>query len=420
MKAYLSVTARRYAFCVYPVTLANDGNLMKQHLLLLILVGLVSSKLWAFNGALKSSISLNFYSEQVSIDFSTDMLQARCSKVEDQMLLDYYRQLEKTDYRTLLNNLQQQQKQFNLNDWLFFQLMRNSVQEIFRQKSGLEQELACWFLLSQAGFDTRLTYLDQRVFVYVYSKDEVFEVPMIEEKGRTYVNLTSMQIGKKPATLYMLEFSPRPSGKAFSFSLQKFPKFQSQAAVRPLSFVYKGAVKRIDVTYDQTLVHLMRQYPLIAENEYLKFPMSPLLQASLVPAFQKLLSDKTPAQALELLLGFTRSSFAYKEDRESFGRSKPMIPDELFAYDFSDCEDRSALFYAMVKELLDLPMIIMAYPNHVTVAVALEDAINGKFVEASGRRYYICDPTGPVNSTAIGIFPNTYETMTFDIILKHK
>lgn len=393
---------------------------MKQHRLLLTLICCANSLLLAANNAPQSSISLAFYSEQLRIDFSTDMLQARCSKVEEQMLLDYYRQLEKTDYRTLLNNLQQQQKQLNLNDWLFFQLMRNSVQAIFRQKSALEQELACWFLLSQAGFDTRLTYLDQHVFVYVYSKDEVFEVLMIEEKGRTYVNLTSMQTGKKPATLYLLAFSPRPSGKTFSFSLEKFPKFQSQTATRQLSFMYKGAVQRMEVTYDQTLVNLMQQYPLIAENEYLKFPMSPLLQASLVPAFQKILSDKTTAQALELLLSFTRSSFAYKEDRENFGRSKPMIPDELFAYDFSDCEDRSALFYAMVKELLDLPMIIIAYPNHVTVAVELEDTVNGKFVEANGRRYYICDPTGPVNSTAIGIFPNSYDKMTFDIVLKHK
>ncbi|MFN7117277.1 MAG: hypothetical protein ACK4TA_10795, partial [Saprospiraceae bacterium] len=160
--------------------------------------------------------------------------------------------------------------------------------------------------------------------------------------------------------------------------------------------------------------------PLIAEQEYLQFPMSPLLEASLVPTLQQLISDKTPVQALELLLGLTRSSFAYKEDRENFGRSKPMIPDELFAYSHSDCEDRSALFYALVKTLLDLPMIVIAYPNHVTVAVAIQEAVRGKFVEASGQRYYICDPTGPVNSTALGIFPAEYEKLAYDIVVKHK
>ncbi|MFN7117276.1 MAG: hypothetical protein ACK4TA_10790, partial [Saprospiraceae bacterium] len=219
---------------------------MKQQLLLLSLLIAFNEGLLAFNGAPQSPISLAFYSEQISIDFSTDILNAQCTKVDEKSILNFYRQLEKSDYRTLLTNLQQQQKHLNLNDWLFFQLMRNSVQEIFRQKSSLEQELACWFFLSQAGFDTRLTYLDQRVFVYVYSKDEIFEVPMIEEKGRTYVNLTSLQTGKKPATLYLLEFAPHPNGKAFSFSLSKFPKFQPQAATRQVSFTYKGTVQQLD------------------------------------------------------------------------------------------------------------------------------------------------------------------------------
>lgn len=393
---------------------------MKKLNLLFVLAVYTPSWLLAFGGSAKSSIALAFYSQEVNIDFSTDMLTAHCAKVEEKEIIAYYRQLERTDYRTLLRNLQQQQQQLNLNDWLFFQLMRNSIQEIFYQKSNLEQELTCWFLLSQAGYDTRLTYLEDRVYVYVYSQDEIYEVPMIEEKGRTYINLTSLQTGKKPATLYLLDFAPRSSGSAFSFSLKKFPKLVSKVSTRQINFVYKGAVQKLEIQYDQTLVDMMKQYPLVSEQEYLQFPMSPLLEASLLPALQQLISDKTPQEALELLLGFTRSSFAYKEDREFFGKSKPMIADELFFYPYSDCEDRAALFFALSKKLLDLPMIILAYPNHITVAVALDAPVRGVSVGYQGKQYYICDPTGPINSTAIGIFPATYEKQPYDIIVKYK
>ena len=389
--------------------------------IILVVFFLIGVKVWllASPDALKSSIPLSFYSEHLNIDFSTDILNAHCSKVEEKYILEYYRQLEKTDYRTLLDNLRQQQQHLQLNDWLFFQLMRNSVQEIFGQKSALEQELASWFLLSQAGYDTRLTYLDQQVFVYVYSQEEIFEVPIIEEKGRNYVNLTSLQSGNKPGTLYLLNFAPRPDGKAFSFALDKLPRLQSQVATGKVQFLYKGIFHQLEVQYDQTLVDMMKQYPLISEKQYLAFPMSPLLEASLLPQLQKLLADKTPRQALELLVGFTRSSFAYKEDRQYFGKSKPMIPDELFFYPYSDCEDRSALFYALVKKLLDLPMLILAYPNHITVAVALDEQVQGVSVESDGKKYYICDPTGPINSTAIGIFPEEYANVPFEIVVRN-
>lgn len=378
------------------------------------------SALSAHDMPAKNSIALQFYSEQLNVVYNIDMLTARCTKVEEKNIMDFYRQLEKTDYRTLLDNLQQQQLELQLNDWLLFQLMRTSVDEIFQQKSELERELICWFLLSQAGFDTRLTYLGQRVFVYVYSNEEIFEVPIIAEAGRNYVNLTSISTTSKPETLYLLNFAPRAKGKVFSFAFKKVPKLRAQISTRTLHFKYKDISYQIEAQYDQTLVELMRKYPLIGEEEYLKFPMSDALSGSILPQLKTLLQDKSPRQSLELLVAFTRSCFEYKEDREVFGRSKPMIAEEVLYYEYSDCEDRSALFFGLVKELLGYPMVVLAYPNHITVGVALEEKGSGVFVETKGKRYYICDPTGPVNSAAIGIFPEDYAKMPFEIVLQYK
>jgi hypothetical protein len=119
------------------------------------------------------------------------------------------------------------------------------------------------------------------------------------------------------------------------------------------------------------------------------------------------------------LVSFTRSSFQYREDKDYFGYSKPMIADEVFHYPFSDCEDRSALFFRLVKETVDLPMIIVAFPDHLTIGVALDEEI-GEPISYRGRNYYICDPTGPVNSTDIGVFPNGYRNSDFEIIGNYK
>ncbi|MBK7872260.1 MAG: hypothetical protein IPJ74_17090 [Saprospiraceae bacterium] len=391
---------------------------MKRIIWSMLLLGYVAPPLLAT----KTSIAVAFFSENITIGYNTDMLAATCSAIDEKGIVQFYRQLESKDYRTLLNDLNQKKTELQLNDWLCYVLMRNSVKQIFQKKSRSEQELICWFLLSQMGFDTRLTYLDQRVYVYVHSQDEVFEIPMIEDKDRNFVNLTnsdSSAPGKQEA-LYLLNFKAQPKGNAFSFYLKTLPKLSPQLNKKLIKFKYANQPIQLEVEYDKAMVEMMEHYPLIAEREYLELPLSLALSNSLLSGFQDLVKDKTPKQALELLLAFTRSSFEYKEDKEYFGRSKPMIADEVFFYPYSDCEDRSALFYALVRELLDLPMIVVAFPDHLTVAVSLEEELPGAVISYQGRRYYICDPTGPVNSSEIGIFPKSYEKSDFEIISHYK
>lgn len=378
--------------------------------------------LWAINSPLVSTVEVTFYSERVKLSYNPDMLTATCGGVDEKNIVSFYRQMERKDYRTLLDGLYQKKQELQLNDWLFYQLMRQSIGELFQQKRPLEQELTCWFLLSQAGFDTRLTYLEQRVFVYAYATDEIFEIPMIEDKGKTYVRLTNQAQGEgnNQEALYLLNFVARPSGQAFSFYLKTLPKLKPEVSKKMVRFNYNGTPIQLEVQYNKTIVEVMKNYPLIAEREYLELPLSEILSQSLLPQFRELLKDKTPRQALELLLAFTRSSFEYKEDKAFFGKSKPMIADEVFFYPYSDCEDRTALFYAMVKELLDLPMIVIAFPDHLTVAVRLAEELPGAVIAYNGKRYYICDPTGPVNSSEIGVFPRSYENSEFEIISNYK
>jgi hypothetical protein len=134
-----------------------------------------------------------------------------------------------------------------------------------------------------------------------------------------------------------------------------------------------------------------------------------------LPQFQEILKNKTEKEALEILASFTRSAFQYKNDNDYFGKNKPMIGDEVFYYPYSDCEDRSALFYYLVNELLRLPMIVIAYDDHLTIAVATSRSL-GDAIYFKNKKYYICDPTGPSNSEKIGKAPVGYTHQKFEIL----
>ncbi len=365
-------------------------------------------------------IAIPFFSEQLTLAYSSDMIFTSSVSIQEKSLVSYYQRLSQTDFSILLEDLNRKKAALGLNDWLFYDLMRRVVDKIYYQKKSLEKELVCWFLLSQSGYDTRLTYLDDRVFVYVFTKEEVFEAPMIEEGGRNYVNLTALNhTARSQQALYLLNFVAQPKGKAFSFQLNTLPRLSPRLQARTLHFTYEGFLREITVQTDLNIVQLMKAYPLIAESSYIEAPLTQTAAASLLPELRELIEGKPRYKAIECLASFTRSAFVYKEDKEAFGRSKPMIPDEVLYYPHSDCEDRVALFFYLVKTLLDLPMVVVAYHDHLTVGVAIP-GFRGSAVKYKGREFFICDPTGPVNSAEIGFIPEGYENEPFEIIGTYK
>ncbi len=363
-------------------------------------------------------VSVPYYSETLRVAYNPEMLSlAEPAAVNERELVRHFNALSATDYAPLLRSLQQARKIFQLNDWLYYQLLRKALHKLYAGRSPLARELACWFLLSRSGFDTRLAFMDSEVFIFAYTQEAIFEAPLIEDRGRNFVNLTNIQRGAaaRQRALYLLDFQANPKGHAFSFKLGQLPLLRPTVIEKQLRFPFQGKWRQIDVSADETVRQYMADYPLIDEGAYLDIPLSATLSESLLPQLRKLLEGKTEWEAAALLASFTRSAFAYKEDKECFGYSKPMAAEEVFLHPYSDCEDRCALFIRLADALLQLPMAVVAYPGHLSVALALPQARPG-FFRYQNKAYYICDPTGPPNSEAVGQHPEGYKDSPFEII----
>lgn len=368
-----------------------------------------------FANAEVRTVELDFYAEKISLSYHADLLGVGKPVIEGKSLKQYYLILQRTSYQTLLNNLKGVRNVLVLNDWLYYELIRNTVDQIFIGRSNAEKNLLVWFFLSESGFDTRVTFREQRVFVCVYTTNEIYETPLIEDQGKTFVNLSATSSKADAEGVFLLDFKAQPNGQPFTFQLSIFPILKPQIEKKTLSFVYKGQNYTLEASMDRNLVRMLERHPLIDEREYLKAPMSEVLRSSLLPHLSQWIKGKTSTEALELITVFTRSCFKYKEDKEYFGRSKPMIPDELFFYPYSDCEDRTALYYMLVKELLGWPMLIIGFPDHLTIAVSIPD-FDGDAIEYQGRKYYFCDPTGPANSAEIGRLPEEFIGQEYEIL----
>ena len=218
---------------------------------------------------------------------------------------------------------------------------------------------------------------------------------------------------------YLIEYAPNPSGKPLDFQIKNFPTFQPNKISKSIRFWANGSRQFLKINLDKNIIDLMNNYPIIEEKAYVERALSPLIKASLLPQLRARMNDLNEIEKVKFLLGLTRSGFSYKEDHDHFGFNKPMIADEVLYYAFSDCEDRSALFYNLMRDLVDLPMIIVAYDDHLTIGVQLTDN-QGKPLYYQGEKYTICDPTGPNNTDKVGLYPKGYERKKYEIIGNYK
>ena len=396
---------------------------MKKLFLLLPLLGLLAFA----NGTGKptaediQSLSFDYYNEAVLIEYDRSMLDVAAPDMSERGITRCYQALERTNYQPLLNVLLYEKSRLQLNDWLYYDLMRRSVQRAMPTAGRLQQQITCWLLLSESGYDARMTYDKRDAYLNIYTTEQIYESPMFRDGDKLYVNLSALHTdtGKRSGSLYGVDFRPNSSGQPFSFSLATLPAFSPKPVTKTISFQYKGEQYDLDITSDRNLRDLMEGYPIFDEKNYIETPFSDLARQSLLPQLRELIAGKSQREAVQILLAFTRNAFTYKEDNKAFGKSKPMIAEEVLQYEYSDCEDRSAIFYMLVKELLDLPMVIIAYDDHMSIAVDLGDN-EGYTVRHKGDTFTMCDPTGPKNSIAIGFVPNGYEKKSFEILGRHK
>ena len=362
-----------------------------------------------------------FYSEHIELQYDPSMVIDEPAHIDNLVLRRLYRQLQSRNSELLYTNLIREKERLGLNDYLFFKLAKHSIDRIYRGRSQRAQTMVLFYLLNRAGFDVRLTFRDQRLYLNVHSEDELFEVPIIKDGGRSYANISCLDgtcLGRR--SLFISDLHPnKGQGRPFRFTLKGWPRLRAQPVEKVIDFTYRGSQQQLAVQFDQTIVDIMSDYPFLEEYCYLDTPLSPTLAGSMLPQLRRWMRALNERQQLELLVSLTRSGFRYQEDTKYFGRSKPMVPEEVFSYPFSDCEDRSALFFALVRDLIDLPMVVLAYEDHLSVAVA-SDAVSGEGFTYQGRRYVFCDPTGPANSSVIGHAPPGYEQEKFRIIGRYK
>jgi hypothetical protein len=205
------------------------------------------------------------------------------------------------------------------------------------------------------------------------------------------------------------------AAKGFSYKVTHLPHFRpGDYMEKDLRFNYNESDYYFKVKLNPEIKTIFANYPVVDYASYFNIPLSTETYKSLIPALKKTIKGLSAKNGVDYLMRFTRYAFLFEADSTVFGKEKRLSAEQTLLFDKSDCEDRAALFFYLVKEIYNLPMIILSFPAHVTIAVKFDKPV-GKTVLYNGERYTVCEPTPQRIDLNIGeLMPNLAKT-SFEI-----
>jgi len=365
---------------------------------ILILWLTISKAVICFSQIESKKISYTFLGENISIDCGQFAFNQYNNKLTDQSISNFIKRLDTTDYSPIISAILDYRNKQKLDDWLFYQLIRKTAQQISPKADNYNSyTLYKWFFLVKSGYDALLRISENKLLFYVQCNEILYNIPFIMENDKQYVCLNYHDYGNnidfEKEHFHNVGLMETGATRAFTYKINQLPDMNpSEYIEKDLQFTYYQNEYHFKIKLNPEMKTLFINYPTGDYSNQFNIPLSKETYQSLIPQLKNSIIKMGTVKGVDYLMRFTRYAFLFEKDIDTFGVEKRLTPEETLLYDHSDCEDRAALFFCLVKEIYNLPMIVLVYPQHVTVAVEFEKPV-GETIVYNGKKYSVCEPT---------------------------
>lgn len=366
------------------------------------------------------NISFDFLGETVLLPADSSLNVPFDTVLTDENVKDFYFTINSSKYKSLVDSLLAFREKFKIDDWLYYQLIRRTAQSISPKNANYYRyTLYKWFLLNKSGYDATLSIAGNIMLFYVQSNEDIFNIPYHTKNKKQYICLNyhdygSIDFVKTKFTEVPVSFTDEQ--RSFSYKVNHVPELGSaNYTEKELKFDFYQQNYCLKVKLNSEVQTLFKNYPALDYSYYLNTPLSRETYLSLIPQLKKNVKGMKKKEGIDFLMRFTRYAFLFEPDIKVFGQEKRLTPEETLLYSQSDCEDRAALFFYLVKEIYNLPMIVLVYPTHVTIAVHFKKPV-GNTITYNGKEYSICEPTPQRKDLKVGQQSPEFKNVPYEVV----
>ena len=338
----------------------------------------------------------SFYGSQIQVKYADEFLIATRLEIDDQNdLAKAWKLLSKLPYQSVISDLFKQREDLKLPDYGYLLLIDSFLDQL--QIKDAQKAVYSWFLLQKSGFVSRVGLIEEFPVLIIGSYGKIYGKRYYSSVGINYYLLSDKQ-GELESYIVEADADNNP----FDLSIKQPVELPLSPVEKTISYTAKaGGEVSCKVIYNQQTVELLGQFPQVELAYYLSSTSSDLLDRSMEVALKPYLEELSDIEKVDFLLEFVQKGFDYQSDSKQFGRERVMYPEEIFFYPQSDCDDRVVLLAYLLKKFVDVPVIAVSFPQHVTLAVKMTSPIFGETIKYNGYDFTLCDPTyfnGPIGS----------------------
>ncbi len=309
-----------------------------------------------------------------------------------------WKQLSAKSTNNLIRDCLNHRKDKQLCDWAYLRLLQEVAKKITKGDNN-SVILLTGFLFAQSGYKMRFA-IDERKQLHLFFSPTgiVYNNSLLIIDGDRYYSLDNgvpIQGG-----LEICKFS-FPGENPLSFEIPEVMNLEFKPSPERRVVAHNHPEVVCEVVVNENLIEFYNTYPeaTISDDPLTLWainantPASPEIRNSLYPTLRRAVEGKTDLEGVNILLHLAQS-FKYGYDEEIWGRDRAFFMDESWYYPYSDCEDHAINFARMVRDIMNLDVALVSYPDHLAAAVAFTDPeVNGDYFNFEGKKYIICDPT---------------------------
>ena len=368
--------------------------------------------------------SFDFYDSKFNFNADSSLFLPISMHASSAEVHQFYNKISVGNYAEVVSAIKSYQDKHHLNDWIYYQLIRKVAEQISPKADNyFRYTLYKWFLLNKCGYDARLAVGNDQVIFYVRNDEDISDIPFFMIDGKKYMCLNYHDYGKlfKQANAYLpINISIAEAKNQFSYKVTRMPDFKPEYyEEKNIEFSYQQKSYHFKLKLNNEVQSIFKNYPVVDYESYFNIPLSRETYSSLIPTLKENLKKMDQKKGIDYLMRFTRYAFLYEDDEENFGKEKRNAPEQTLLSQYSDCDDRAALFFYLVKEIYNIPMVAVLYPEHLTIAVNLNKPV-GNPLTYNGRQYSFCEPTPQVQDLKIGQISSSLKNSKYEIVYAYE
>ena len=335
-------------------------------------------------------------------------------------------------FENMLYDCMQERQRHDFSDWAYYQMLLALTSKFYGQNSN-EAVLCQAFLYSQSGYKMRLAHTQDKLYMLAATRHFIFNKQFYVVDGESYFLLSDDQVEH-----FGICEASFPKESSLSLQITASQLFSDNPTMRRTITSRYNEDFSFTITSNKNYIDFYSTYPSSTINNnfmsrwamYANTPLEKGIKDQLYPPMKAKLQGLTQQQAVQQMMWWIHGAidtegkiknadcFLYNYDENVWGYDRNFFAEETLFYPYCDCEDRSILLSHLVRDLLELDVVLVHYPGHLAMAVNFTEPVKGDYVMQDGRKFVICDPTyvgGSVGETMRG-----FEDQPITVILLNR